>query len=269
MIRTNWHTHTKRCGHAVGEDEEYVLAAIQGGLKTLGFSDHAAYPKPQPSERMDISEVPDYIASIRSLQEKYKNQIRIHLGMEVEYYPDQWETLSEYRRSLDYLILGQHNVYFDSVSVYSINDGDTLHRYVDMLEKACERNLCDYIAHPDVALYRYQRLDGSVRECAARIADISLKYNMPLELNAGSGVQRGMYRFPDGLRYPYPTRVFFEEFARKKCPIIIGLDVHDPRRFLDDTALKRALSVIADLNCNILEDFDLVEAARKRKKEFR
>ncbi|MBQ3459486.1 MAG: hypothetical protein IJH14_02320 [Solobacterium sp.] len=72
MIRTNWHTHTKRCGHAVGEDEEYVLAAIQGGLKTLGFSDHAAYPKPQPYERMDISEVPGYIASIRPCRKKIK-----------------------------------------------------------------------------------------------------------------------------------------------------------------------------------------------------
>jgi Histidinol phosphatase and related hydrolases of the PHP family len=40
MIQTNWHTHTSRCGHAVGTDEEYVQAAIQGGLKTLGFSDH-------------------------------------------------------------------------------------------------------------------------------------------------------------------------------------------------------------------------------------
>ena len=43
MIKTNWHTHTSRCGHAVGTDEEYVQAAIQGGLTTLGFSDHAAY----------------------------------------------------------------------------------------------------------------------------------------------------------------------------------------------------------------------------------
>lgn len=269
MIKTNWHTHTNRCGHAVGEDEEYVLAAIRGGLKTLGFSDHAAYEDPYPPERMDISEVPGYFASIRSLQEKYKDRIRICLGMEVEYYPEQWHVLSSYRRELDYLILGQHNVYYDRVSAYAINDGDTLHRYVDMLEAACERNLCDYIAHPDVALYGYQRLDGSVRECAARIADISLKYNMPLELNTGSGVHRGMHKYQDGMRYAYPTRIFFEEFARKHCPVIIGLDVHDPALFLDDTDLNRALSVIADLDCNILEDFDLVEAAKKRKALFR
>ena len=71
MIKTNWHTHTARCGHAYGTDEEYVQAAIRGGLKTLGFSDHAAYTTPYPPERMAIEQVPEYIASIRSLKEKY------------------------------------------------------------------------------------------------------------------------------------------------------------------------------------------------------
>ena len=39
------------------EETRKELAAIQGGLKTLGFSDHAAYEDPYPPERMDISEV--------------------------------------------------------------------------------------------------------------------------------------------------------------------------------------------------------------------
>ena len=26
MQKFNYHSHTKRCGHAIGEDEEYVLA---------------------------------------------------------------------------------------------------------------------------------------------------------------------------------------------------------------------------------------------------
>jgi transcriptional pleiotropic repressor len=38
MIRRNYHTHTYRCGHAIGNDEEYVLEAIGLGLQTLGFS---------------------------------------------------------------------------------------------------------------------------------------------------------------------------------------------------------------------------------------
>ncbi len=43
----NYHTHTKRCRHAVGEDREYVEAAIEAGLKVLGFSDHTPIPRAQ------------------------------------------------------------------------------------------------------------------------------------------------------------------------------------------------------------------------------
>ena len=74
--------------------------------------------------------------------------------------------------------------------------------------------------------------------------------------------------YEDGTRYAYPTRLFFAEFAKKKCPIIIGLDVHDPSLFLTDKYLDRALSVIEGLDCNILYDYDLVSAAEERKKHF-
>ena len=40
----NYHTHTSRCGHAGGTDEEYVLAAIEAGWQVLGFSDHMPWP---------------------------------------------------------------------------------------------------------------------------------------------------------------------------------------------------------------------------------
>jgi histidinol-phosphatase (PHP family) len=84
MLKTNWHTHTNRCGHAVGTDEEYVIAAIQAGVKTLGFSDHAAYHTPRPRSRMDFELKDDYFSSITSLKEKYRDQITLYLGMECE-----------------------------------------------------------------------------------------------------------------------------------------------------------------------------------------
>ena len=268
MLKTNWHTHTSRCGHAVGTDEEYVLKAIQGGLTTLGFSDHAPYLKPDPTERMNYEQLDDYISSVRSLQEKYKDQIRIFLGMEVEYYPDQWNELSHYRKTLDYCILGQHNISFEGVSSYSVYGRKYLMQYVDCLAEACRHGLCDYIAHPDVILYSYPVMDGSVKEAAERIAEISLQYNMPLELNTGSGVYNGLRQYQDGKRYAYPTRPFFEVFAQKNCPVIIGLDIHDPDLFLTDTYLERALSVVEGLSINWLTDFDLAEAAKQRKKTF-
>ena len=51
----NLHTHTTRCHHAVGRDEQYILAAaaIEAGMKTMRFSEHMAYPHVEiAAERM-------------------------------------------------------------------------------------------------------------------------------------------------------------------------------------------------------------------------
>ena len=43
----NYHTHTYRCGHAVGNEREYVEKAIELGFSELGFSEHAPMPFPE------------------------------------------------------------------------------------------------------------------------------------------------------------------------------------------------------------------------------
>ena len=71
----NYHTHTTRCNHAIGTDREYVENAIQKGLKTLGFSDHAPYFFPNTDYyspfRMQVDELFAYADSIRALQKEY------------------------------------------------------------------------------------------------------------------------------------------------------------------------------------------------------
>lgn len=43
-MKTNYHTHTYRCKHAMGNDERIVLNAIKADLDILGFSDHTPWP---------------------------------------------------------------------------------------------------------------------------------------------------------------------------------------------------------------------------------
>ena len=71
----NYHTHTKRCHHAKGEDEQYVRAAIKAGLEIIGFSDHGPWPYEDFAStiRMTVDEAQDYIDSVRKLREKYKD----------------------------------------------------------------------------------------------------------------------------------------------------------------------------------------------------
>ena len=86
----NYHTHTPRCKHASGTEEEYVLCALQAGLQTLGFSDHTPYPFPGgfvSSFRMAVPELEDYAHSVHAMQQAYRNRIDIRLGVEAEYYP--------------------------------------------------------------------------------------------------------------------------------------------------------------------------------------
>jgi histidinol-phosphatase (PHP family) len=269
----NYHTHTWRCRHADDTEREYVEAAIEAGLKILGFSDHT--PQVYPGGyvcpvKMLPEELEGYVDTVLDLKREYKSDIEIHLGLEVEYLYTLWEPLLRLLEPypIEYLILGQHQLELGAGSVYGIRDPQRLKRYVDALEGACYHGLCDYIAHPDVVLYSYPVLDGSVREAARRIADISLKYDMPLELNCGSGVRYGKQHYSDGDRYAYPVRIFFEEFARRHCPIVIGLDIHNPQLFLEERDLNRALSVIEGLDCNIIEDYDILSAAEKHKRDF-
>ena len=67
-MKINLHTHTERCGHASGADEEFVLAAIAAGFTTLGFSDHTQFPYedgyvngtkmlPEELESFDLDEI--------------------------------------------------------------------------------------------------------------------------------------------------------------------------------------------------------------------
>ena len=64
-MKTNYHTHTTRCMHATGSDEDYVLSAIKGGYQELGFSDHTPWKYHT-----------DYVADMRMLPEELPGYAR-------------------------------------------------------------------------------------------------------------------------------------------------------------------------------------------------
>ena len=112
----NYHAHTWRCGHATGTEEEYIQYAIAHGVKYMGFSDHAPFVFPdgtQSSYRVQREEAPGYISLLRELREKYKDQLDMKIGFEMEYYPAYFDAMLQNVRDLgaEYLILGQHFIY--------------------------------------------------------------------------------------------------------------------------------------------------------------
>lgn len=125
-MKTNYHTHTTRCHHATGSDEEFVLSAIKGGYQEIGFSDHTPwkYHTNYISDiRMLPEELPGYVESLRSLQEKYKNQISIKIGLECEYFPEYIHWLKESSKNISWITSFSEITIFIQMRSFPISAG--------------------------------------------------------------------------------------------------------------------------------------------------
>ena len=63
----NYHTHTRRCQHAIDSEEDYILSAIQSGYTELGFSDHTPWiydSSFHPMMRREAYEIDDYVSTL-------------------------------------------------------------------------------------------------------------------------------------------------------------------------------------------------------------
>lgn len=241
QITSNFHTHTARCGHALGEDEEYVLAAIQAGIKVLGFSDHTPWPNiSQPRIRMNEDLLENYVNSINFLKEKYKDIIDIHLGLEVEYID---EFVSFYQRikkeyEIEYFILGQHGEIDDNGEPYFYNQfpnsKEMASRYVEQVIKGMESGLFKYVAHPDHFLNGYRINDYFIEGQMRQICQKSLELNIPLEVNLTyprfAILKGGIHNGLDS----YPFDKFWKIVGEYGCPVVFGIDAHEPVNFLLD-----------------------------------
>ncbi|MCQ2087140.1 MAG: histidinol-phosphatase [Bacilli bacterium] len=258
MLKYNYHTHTKRCGHASGEDEEYVLRAIDDGYKVLGFSDHVMLPgMTQKGIRGDYSELEGYLASIRSLQEKYKDQITIHCGLECEYFE---EFASFYKellatKKVDYLILGQHfyfteNGEFASCTWYAEDVIKSETKYIELLIKGMASGIFKYVAHPDVYCLLEDHWTPEFESMAHQICKAAIQYDIPLEINLCQT------RSGDVTRWRYPNEEFWKIASTYGVRVVIGADAHKPE-MLDTVCFERAFELIERYNLKYEEKVDI------------
>ena len=156
----NLHTHTYRCHHATGTPEEYILRAIDCGIKYFGFSDHVPIKfddGKQSGHRVYVEEAKSYCDEIKLLAEKYKDKIEIHVGFEAEYYPEYVDVMvnNVIRWGAEYLILGPHFTGPENVpeNFHSMKETDSevlLKKFVNMQISAMTEGIFTYIAHQDM-----------------------------------------------------------------------------------------------------------------------
>lgn len=246
----NLHTHTYRCRHASGKEREYIETALQIGMKTLGFSDHTPYPFPEThysGVRMFINEQEDYVNTLISLREEYKDRIDIKIGYEVEYYPKHFkECLNLLNRyELDYIILGQHylnNEYDGECATAATDDANRFDRMICQMIEGMDTGVFTYVAHPDNFYFVGDKkiLESQYR----RLIEHAKKLSLPLELNF-LGLRTGRH---------YPHEFFFKLCGEMNADICLGCDAHAPEHVNDAASLATANEWIEKYKLHVVEN---------------
>jgi histidinol-phosphatase (PHP family) len=281
---TNYHTHTTRCGHAEGTEEEYILTALRCGFKVLGFSDHTPWAYATPGFvsriRMLPSQLDDYVLTLRRLREKYADKLHIRIGLEAEYFPAYLGWLREETERLDieYLILGCHYDGGQSgflvgwcqatkggtfmpllevqhlQKVYTSRFGGSIstahgRRYAEQVVEALETGLYRYLAHPDLFLNRVTAFDADAEKACRDICAAAARLDIPLEYNmAGLTLQDR----PDG-SLGYTRDEFWHIAAEYPVKAIVGCDAHAPSELDVVPAIEEKKAFLHSLGIPVLD----------------
>lgn len=248
--------------------EEIVLAAIEKGFVSIGFSDHGFTSY---DSRYCMKDQEGYIKEIGRLKEKYKGQIQIYSGVEEDaFYPLD-------RNNFDYIIGSCH---------YALKDGeyfpiDSSPEYFKKCLQAFDNdglafaesyysNFCEYINRrkPDIIghfdlITKYDELGESLflqnpryNEMAEKYIGIAAQSNCIFEVNTGA-IARGLRKTV----YPYENLLYV--LKKNDAPIILSSDSHaietldfafeETKNFLKDIGFKK----LKILNNHEFEDTEI------------
>lgn len=249
FLMANYHAHTFRCRHAYGTEQEYIEAAIQMGIRELGFSDHIPCPFQDgyvSGIRMTMDEAPAYVETIRRLNWEYKGKIKLYVGFEAEYIPEFYEEQMRlfHRLDCDYLILGQHFLQSEEYGPYmgaKTEDEGRIRAYVDTVIAAMETESYLYLAHPD--LINYQGMDSVYDWEMTRLCTRLKELDIPLELNV-LGMSTGRN---------YPSERFWRIPGEIGNRVIIGLDAHSVENMTDQKGYAECMRLVEKYNLNLID----------------
>jgi len=249
----DYHLHTRYCGHASGSVEDMVRSAIDKGFSEIGFAEHLPYPEGFESDVPECvvpaAEWPQYVADVRAAQERFRQQLSIRLGAEVDFLPG-YESASAAR------LQGQaYDVIFGSVHIVNGVMVDFTAEYLearlpllggprglwetywDRLEGLIRSGLCDVLSHLDLP----RKLGGDFPEAVDwervdALLDLIRDADLTMEVNTG-GIDRSV------LREAYPAERLLRMASAKGIDILIGSDAHGPEqigRYFRETAARLA-----------------------------
>lgn len=269
-IKRNYHTHTWRCQHARGTEDEYVQTAIAAGFAVLGFSDHSPWPYKSDfisGIRMRLDQFEDYRSTILNLRERYAGQIEIPIGLECEAFPEHYAWLKDFKAQyLDYVILGNHYNYTDEADHRRVVPGcgryfghcvtgRDIAAYGERTIDGMRTGIYDYVAHPDLFMHNYPAFDADCRAVSIDICQAAKQLGVPLEFNL-HGVDLSAKALSLGLE-DYPCPGFWEIAAETGCTAIIGYDAHDADFLTRDDLYDDAREALKLLGMEVIEGLNI------------
>ncbi|HOI31238.1 MAG: histidinol-phosphatase [Bacteroidales bacterium] len=243
MITQNLHTHTI-FSDGKSTPEEVVKSAIDSGLQSLGFSDHAPVPFLN-SFSIAEGELSNYIAKIEQLKTEFANRIEIMLSLEVDHIPVLMDDFFHQNPdlNLDYTIGSVHLVGADRLENLWFIDGPKREIYDDGLQqffggdirmavkafyhqtnRMLEQQTPDIIGHLDkIKMHnqnRFFREDETwYRNLVRETLRLIKEKDVVAELNT-----RGKYKGrSDSL---FPSDWILKEMKTLNIPVIISSDAH-------------------------------------------
>ena len=243
-LKCNFHTHTTFCD-GKSTPEEVVISAIEKGFWAIGFTGHMYTPFDE-SYCMSKEGTKEYINEILRLREKYKDKIKIFLGIESDYCS--MEDISPYDYvigSVHYVLKNGEYIPVDETAEIQIDAVNRLYNgdFMAFAEDyySCVSNVRGKIAgHLDL-ISKFNE-DGSIfdetapRYVAAAENAITklISQDKIFEINTGA-MSRG-YR-----KTPYPSEDLLRIIRERGGKIMINSDAHEAANI--DFAFDEALAL--------------------------
>ena len=248
MYWSNYHSHCTFCDGR-SSMEEFVRFAIAKGVKKYGFSSHAPLPF-DTFWNMKLDDLPEYRAEFFRLKEKYKSEIELFIGLEIDYIQNFIEIHNDLysTENLDYLIGSIH--YMDRLpngdfwtidgnfrdffaglkTLFDSEIRPAVERFFDITDQMIEKGGFDIVGHFDKIAMNASNcadFDSTAFWYKTRVGEsLQLIKNkgLILEVNTKSLTEKSL---------TYPDFQFFPLINELQIPIVVNSDCHYPTNILD------------------------------------
>lgn len=249
MTWTNYHGHSNYCD-GVGHMEDYVIEAIKLDIKSMGFSSHAPLPLDCPWA-IPIAKLSEYLEEAQLLKERYKDQIQLYTGLEVDYIPEIIGPMHQNlaNLSLDYNVGSVHFVdqFPDGVHFEADGSRQVFVKAIDQIfSGSAQKLVCRYyeliremltVSKPTILGHMDKIKIHNVQEVLFDESSDWYKNEVKITLDtlAKSGAllevsTRGIYK--KKCKETYPSPYILEEAFKRDIPIVINSDAHHPREII-------------------------------------